>query len=160
MTKEEFEGWVGKLSADDQHKAKGTSLKELHYLLSQGDIFWTGFFNLVRRDSAGLVNVSYAEAYKEYLVPAKQLLTEAASATVNESLRTFLTKRAEALSSNEYAESDIAWMEIDDNAALDITIGPYEVYRDELLNYKASFEAFIALKSVKASLLGSKLNLL
>ena len=50
-------------------------------------------------------------------------------------LKTFLTKRADAFLSNDYYDSDVAWMEL--NGAIEPTIGPYEVYEDELFNYKA-----------------------
>jgi len=40
--------------------------------------------------------------------------------------------------------SDVAWMKLD--SPIEPTIGPYEVYMDKLYNYKAAFEAFIALR--------------
>ena len=46
--------------------------------------------------------------------------------------------------SNDYYDSDVAWMELD--ASIEPTIGPYEVYEDEWFNYKAAFEAFITLR--------------
>jgi hypothetical protein len=55
-----------------------------------------------------------------------------------------LTTRAAAFRSNDYYESDVAWMELD--ASIEPTIGPYEVYEDEWFNYKAAFEAFITLR--------------
>ena len=54
------------------------------------------------------------------------------------------SKRAAALLSNDYYDSDIAWMELD--ASIEPTIGPYEVYEDEWFNYKAAFEAFITVR--------------
>ena len=45
---------------------------------------------------------------------------------------------------NDYYASDVAWMELD--ASIEPTIGPYEVYEDEWFNYKAAFEAFVALR--------------
>src|SRR5262249_4391445 len=56
-------------------------------------------------------------------------------------LKIFLTKRADALLSNDYYDSDVAWMEL--KGRIEPTIGPYEVYLDELFNYKAAFESFI-----------------
>ncbi len=53
----------------------------------------------------------------------------------------FLNTRAAAFLTDDYYESDIAWMDVD--APLDITIGPYETYNDELLGYKAAFEAYV-----------------
>jgi hypothetical protein len=72
------------------------------------------------------------------------LLREAASLTQQPTLKTFLDKRAAALLSNDYYDSDVAWMELD--SSIEPTIGPYEVYEDEWFNYKAAFEAFITLR--------------
>src|SRR5207237_3845157 len=56
-------------------------------------------------------------------------------------LKTFLTRRADAFLSNDYYDSDITWMEL--KGAVEPTIGPYEVYEDEWFNAKAAFESFI-----------------
>ena len=72
------------------------------------------------------------------------MLQEAAAATSNATLKRFLTTRAAAFASNDYYESDVAWMDLD--APLDITIGPYETYNDELFGYKAAFEAYITIR--------------
>ena len=72
-----------------------------------------------------------------------RLLREAAGLTKQPTLEAFLEKRAAAFISNDYYESDIAWMELD--ASIEPTIGPYEVYEDEWFNFKAAFEAFITL---------------
>lgn len=127
MTKEEFEEWVGTLSKKDQEKARG-------------------FFYTIRRDENGKLKlVPYSDEYRRWLEPAADLLREAAALTDNESLKNFLTKRADAFLSNDYYASDVAWMELD--APIEPTIGPYEVYMDELFNYKAAFEAFITLRN-------------
>jgi hypothetical protein len=68
-------------------------------------------------------------------------LREAAALTNNESLRSFLDKRADAFASNDYRDSDMAWMDL--NGPIEVVIGPYEVYEDNLFNYKASFESFV-----------------
>jgi hypothetical protein len=70
-------------------------------------------------------------------------LREAAQATADSTLKNFLTRRADSLSSNDYYDSDVAWMEL--KGAVQPTIGPYEVYEDEVFNYKAGFEAYITL---------------
>jgi hypothetical protein len=72
------------------------------------------------------------------------LLREAAALTTQPTLKSYLEKRAAALLSNDYYDSDIAWMELD--ASIEPTIGPYETYEDEWFNYKAAFEAFITLR--------------
>lgn len=127
MTKEEFNSWLVKLPEAEQKKA-------------------TGFFYTIRRDDRGkLSNVPYNDEYRDLLEPAAKLLKEAAEFTDNATLKTFLTKRADAFLSNDYYDSDVAWMDLD--SPIEPTIGPYEVYMDNLFNYKAAFEAFITLRN-------------
>jgi ribosomal protein S20 len=129
MTKEEFNSWVATLPDEDQAKARG-------------------FFYTIRRDTnKKLKLVPYNEEYKEFLEPAATLLREAAALTDNASLKSFLTKRADAFLSNDYYDSDVAWMDLD--SPIEPTIGPYEVYMDDLFNYKAAFESFITLRNDK-----------
>ena len=126
MTTEEFNSWLQTLSEADKHKA-------------------TGFFYLIRRGpDKKLTLVPYSVAYKEYLAPAAKLLREAAALTTNATLKDFLNKRADAFGSDDYYESDVAWMALD--APIDVTIGPYETYEDELFSYKAAFEAYVTLR--------------
>ncbi len=127
MTKEEFTQWLAALPETEQKKA-------------------TGFFYTIRRDeSRKLKVVSYTEEYRPYLERAARLLKDAAELTPNTSLQRFLNTRAEAFLTNDYYESDVAWMELD--SPIEPTIGPYEVYMDEIFNYKAAFEAFITLRN-------------
>src|SRR6266850_2078632 len=126
ITKEEFNSWVQGLSAQDKEKA-------------------TGYFYVIRRDAnRKLVIVPYSEEYREFLEPAGKLLSEAASLATNKTLKDFLSKRAAAFASNDYYDSDVAWMDLD--APIDVTIGPYETYEDELFGYKAAFEAYVTLR--------------
>ena len=125
ITKEEFNSWLAGLSAAEKEKA-------------------TGYFYEIRRDANGkLTSVPYSVEYREFLEPAAKLLREAAALTTNPSLKNFLTKRADAFASNDYYESDVAWMDL--KSPIDVTIGPYETYEDELFGYKASFEAYVTL---------------
>lgn len=131
MTKQEFENWVKTLSPQEKEQAEG-------------------FFTVIRRDAKGkLTIVPYSQEYKAELDQVGNLLREAAALTGNQTLKKFLTSRADAFASNNYYESDIAWMDLD--APLDITFGPYETYNDELFGYKAAFEAYINLRDEKAS---------
>jgi hypothetical protein len=88
--------------------------------------------------------VPYNVEYQAELARVASLLREAAALAAEPTLKTFLTKRADALLSNDYYDSDVAWMEL--KGAIEPTIGPYEVYEDELFNYKAAFEAFITVQ--------------
>ncbi len=72
------------------------------------------------------------------------MLREAAALTTNATLKNFLSKRADAFGSDDYYDSDVAWMELD--SPIDVTIGPYETYEDELFSYKAAFEAYVTLR--------------
>jgi len=105
----------------------------------------TGFFTTIRRSLDGkFTAVPYSVEYQGELAQAAALLREAASLTTQPTLKNFLEKRAAAFISNDYYDSDVAWMELD--ASIEPTIGPYEVYEDEWFNYKAAFESFIALR--------------
>jgi hypothetical protein len=131
MSREEFEQWVKRLSPGQRRQAEG-------------------FFTVIRRDGNGsLTTVPYSQAYHSDLARVAELLREAAALTGNPSLKKYLALRADAFLSNDYYASDIAWMELD--APLDITIGPYETYNDELFGYKAAFEAYITLRDDKES---------
>ena len=106
-------------------------------------------FTVVRRDGDRLVPVWYSEAYQAWLVPAADKLRAAAALTENQSLRAFLLARADAFASNDYYASDKAWMDLD--SRVEVTIGPYETYEDELLGLKASFECFVTVSDPEAS---------
>ena len=126
MTKEEFNTWLQTLPEAEKQKA-------------------TGFFHLIRRGpDKKLTIVPYSQAYKDVLEPAAKLLREAAALTTNATLRDFLNKRADAFGSDDYYASDVAWMDLD--SPIDVTIGPYETYEDELFSYKAAFEAYVTLR--------------
>ncbi|HSC07913.1 MAG TPA: hypothetical protein VLD59_13900 [Steroidobacteraceae bacterium] len=108
----------------------------------------TGFFTTIRRANDGkLTAVPYSMEYQGELAEMARLLREGAARTRQPTLKSFLEKRADAFLSNDYYASDIAWMELD--ASLEPTIGPYEVYEDEWFNFKAAFEAFIAVTDVE-----------
>jgi hypothetical protein len=104
----------------------------------------TGFFSVIRRAGAGFSIVPYNVEYQGELARAAALLRDAANLAAEPTLKAFLTKRADAFLSNDYYESDIAWMEL--KGAIEPTIGPYEVYEDEWFNYKAAFESFITVQ--------------
>src|SRR6185503_2491883 len=105
---------------------------------------------VIRRNAQRqLIAVPYASEYQSELTEMSRLLHEAAALTTQATLRAFLDKRAAAFLSNDYYESDLAWMDLD--ASIEPTIGPYEVYQDEWFNYKAAFEACIALTDREAT---------
>jgi hypothetical protein len=101
-------------------------------------------FTVIRRRGDSLVAVPYSEEYRHLLEPAARILEEAAQLAENASLKRYLLTRAEAFRTNDYFESDLAWMDLDD-PDIEFVIGPYEVYEDRLFGYKAAFEAFVTL---------------
>jgi hypothetical protein len=126
MAKEDISKWIDRLNEREREKA-------------------TGFFYVIRRAEDGkMQTIPYSKEYREWLEPAAKLLKEAAQSAENITLKKFLISRADAFSSNDYYASDVAWMELD--APIELTIGPYETYMDELFNYKAAFEVFVALR--------------
>jgi hypothetical protein len=104
----------------------------------------TGFFTVIRHSGPSFALVPYNLEYQGALARAAVLLREAAQLTKEPTLRLFLTRRADAFLSNDYYGSDVAWMELE--GAIEPTIGPYEVYEDELFNYKAGFEAYVTVQ--------------
>ena len=123
-TREEIDAWMRTLSGAEHTAA-------------------TGFFTTIRRTPDGkLTAVPYSMEYQGELAELARQLREAAALTQQPTLKRYLETRAAAFLSNDYYASDIAWMELD--ASIEPTIGPYEVYEDEWFNFKAAFEAFIA----------------
>ena len=105
----------------------------------------TGFFTTLRRRADGTFTaVPYNLEYQDALALAAERLREAAALTAQPTLARYLAERAQAFLSNDYYESDVAWMELD--STIEPTIGPYEVYEDERFNYKAAFEAFVTIR--------------
>ncbi len=121
MTREEFERWLAAHPADrDAFLAERT---------------------VIVREGAALRAVPYNVYYREPLERAAAHLRAAAAATSSPTLKRFLETRAAAFLSNDYYESDMAWMDVD--APVEVTIGPYETYEDGLFGYKAAYEAYV-----------------
>ena len=129
MTKKEFESWITEHPEDE-------------------DSFRSGY-TVIRRDGDRLVAIPYSEHYRELLEPAAALMREAADIATNESLKRFLSLRADAFLNDDYYESEIAWMDLD--GPIEAAIGPYEVYTDTLFGYKTAYEAFITIKNPEES---------
>ncbi|MBF0627733.1 MAG: Zn-dependent hydrolase [Magnetococcales bacterium] len=103
-------------------------------------------YTLVRRDAAGaLVAVPYHQAFAPYHTLAADRLRRAADLTTDEAQSRYLARRAEALLTDRYHESDRAWMEMKENR-LDLIIGPIETYEDGLMGIKAAHEALLLIK--------------
>jgi hypothetical protein len=125
-TKAEVEAWMKSLPPAERGRAEG-------------------FYTIVRRAPDGkLVALPYSVAYQNQLQEAGRLLDEAAALTTQPTLRAFLTARKKAFASNDYYDSDVAWMKLD--ASIEPTIGPYETYEDGWFGDKAAFEAFVTVR--------------
>lgn len=107
-------------------------------------------YTVVRRQGDRLVAIPYREAYRQWLEPAAKLLEQAAAITTNASLKRFLTLRAQSFRTDDYFQSELAWMDLA-GTPIEIAIGPYEVYDDRLYGRKTAFEAFVTLKDPKES---------
>jgi len=128
-SKQALEQWINALPAKEKQDAQ-----------------W--FFTTIRSGKDGkFKTVKYSDEYKPELQKLSALLKEAAAATDNASLKKFLNLRADAFLSNDYLASDFAWMDLD--SLVDVTIGPYETYNDELFGYKAAFEAYVNIRDQK-----------
>lgn len=120
MSREEFENW------DD-------SLK-------------TSLYTVIRRaEGGGLATVPYRDFYHTELNAASGLVAKAAALADDPGLKKYLELRAKALLTDDYLESDLAWMDMKDNT-IDFVVGPIETYEDALFGYKAAFEAFVLIK--------------
>ena len=130
LTKAGFEDWIARHPGDKDR--------------------FTSTVTVIRRGpDGGLKAVPYSQEYAEWLKPAAKLLRDAAALTGNASLKKFLDLRATAFETDDYYASDVAWMDLD--APVEVTIGPYETYEDELFGYKAAFEAFVTVNLPKES---------
>lgn len=111
----------------------------------------TGLYSLVRRDDSGaLTLIPYHVAYAAELTRAADLLRQAADLAEHDSFAEYLRLRADALLSDEYQASDLAWMDVKTNP-IDLVIGPIETYEDRLFGYRAAFEAYVLIKDMEWS---------
>jgi len=129
MTRDEFNSWIEKHPKD-------------------ADKFKSGF-TVIRRKGERLVAVPYSRAYKRHLTKIAGLMREAADLSREPSLKNYLRLRADALFSDDYFESDMAWMDLQGN--IEVVIGPYEVYDDQLFGYKTAFQMFLTVKNPEES---------
>ena len=107
-----------------------------------------GHYSLVRRGNNGeLLLVPYHKAYAEQLGAAAALLREAATLAEDAEFAAYLSMRADALLSDNYRPSDMAWMDVKNNP-VELVIGPVEFYEDALFGFRASFEGLVLIKDL------------
>ncbi|MFZ6051268.1 dipeptidyl-peptidase 3 family protein [Halocola ammonii] len=120
MTKEEFESW-------------NNPSKDYQY-------------TVIRRNEDGsLKSIPYHKFFEERTNRAAALLDSASAIASNKSLSYYLKLRAEALRTDKFETSDIAWLNLKGNN-LDIIIGPIENYEDQLYGYKTAHESYVLVK--------------
>ena len=125
MTREEFEAW------DQPGK--------------------DGLYTLVRRAADGSLELlPYHEAYAPQLAKAAGLLRDAAELAVDPEFAAYLRMRAEALLSDDFQPSDMAWMDMKNNP-VELVIGPIETYEDQLFGYRAAYESYVLIKDLEWS---------
>ena len=106
----------------------------------------TSLYTVIRRgDDGKLKSIPYHVAYKEKTEQAAKLIKKAAELAEDPGFKHYLELRAEALLTDEYFASDMAWMDMKNNN-IDFVVGPIENYEDARYNYKAAHEAFVLIK--------------
>ncbi|HVP12712.1 MAG TPA: Zn-dependent hydrolase [Phycisphaerae bacterium] len=126
MTKREFEDHIAQNPADEKA--------------------FKNEYTVIRRDKTGrLIAIPYHEAFAAQTQTAAAKLREAAALADDPAMKTYLNLRAEALLTDNYRDSDLAWLDVKNNN-IDCTIGPIEHYEDGLFGYKTSHGAGVMIK--------------
>lgn len=100
-------------------------------------------YTVIRPDGkGGYQAIPYHEEYKQYIAPIVKLFNEAADLSDNTSFSKFLRLKAQALTTDNYFDADVAWIDMKDNA-FDMVFGPFETYSDGIKGVKAKYEASI-----------------
>ncbi len=105
-----------------------------------------GDFTVVRRKGNALVAIPYHVEFAQFVKPAAQALREAAALSDDPGFAKFLRLRADALLSDDYYQSDLAWLDLQ-NPKFDLILAPYETYLDNLLGVKTSYGAAVLIRN-------------
>jgi len=106
----------------------------------------TGLYSFIRRNELGeLTIVPFHIEYREELSQAAGLLRQAADLAEHEGFASYLRLRADALTTDDFQESDLAWMDVKTNP-IELVIGPIETYEDRLFGYRAAYESYVLIK--------------
>jgi hypothetical protein len=130
MTKQEFDGYIA------AHPEQKAALYDP--------------FTVVRRKGVTLEAIAYHVAYREWLDPMVKALREAAALSDDPAFAKFLRMRADALLTDNYFDSDIAWVSLE-NPKFDVIFAPYETYLDDLLGVKTSYGAAVLVRNDEES---------
>ena len=108
-------------------------------------------YSLIHRDDGGSLQViPYHEAYASQLGRAADLLRQSADLADHDGFSNYLRLRADALVSDDYQASDMAWMDVKTNQ-IELVIGAIESYEDRLFGYRAAYESYVLIKDLEWS---------
>jgi hypothetical protein len=107
-------------------------------------------YTVVKAKGNRLVGVPYREEYKALLTPMAQALRDAAALSPDPAFANFLRLRADAVLSDNYYKSDLAWLDLKD-PKFDIIFAPYETYLDDLQGVKTSFGGSVLIRNEEES---------
>ncbi|MFO8001713.1 MAG: Zn-dependent hydrolase [Marinilabilia sp.] len=117
-------------------------------------------YTIIERDDHDqLKTVPYHVKWEDELTRASELLNEAAELAEDEGFQKYLKARAKALTTGDYYQSDMAWMDMKNNL-IDFVAGPIETYEDGLMGNKTAFEAYILVKDMEWSARLARFSLL
>ena len=103
-------------------------------------------YTIVERRGTELTARPYHEAFRSLLEPMTKALLEAAALSDDKPFAEFLRQRAAALLNDDYYNSDLLWMDLQ-NPKFDVIFAPYETYLDDLLGVKASYGAAVLIRN-------------
>ena len=107
-----------------------------------------GLYTYLRRSDGGeLTSIPYHVMHQEGHGKAADLLEQASELAENEGLKKYLSLRADALRTDDYQPSDMAWLDMKTNQ-IDVVIGPIENYEDQLYGYKTAHSAYVLVKDM------------
>ncbi len=107
-------------------------------------------YTVIKRQGGELIAVPYHIEYKPWLTGAANALREAATLSPDKAFANFLRLRADALLTDDYYKSDIAWLDLE-NPKFDIIFAPYETYLDDLLGVKTSYGTAVMIRNESES---------
>lgn len=132
MTADQFDAYVENLSQEEK------------------DEFMYPYTVIKEDGQGGYKAVRYSVEYKDYIDPIVRLLNEVADLSDNESFSKFLRLKAEALTTDNYFDADVSWIDTE-GTKFDIVFGPFETYSDRIKGVKAKYEAYIEIVDQQAS---------
>jgi hypothetical protein len=110
-----------------------------------------GLYSIIKRDKdGGLFSVPFHEEYREELEKVAKILQSASKFAVDEEFKNYLIMRADALMTDKFQKSDLAWMDMKNNP-VELVIGPIETYEDLLFGYRAAYESYVLIKDLEWS---------